>query len=129
MKTILLTLLAGFIFMLPVQARSIVGNWSLTSIQAGGSAARQVTVPVTLNIGRDSKIGGKGGCNSYGGSYFLKKNNRVQFKDIFSTKMFCEATSELENTFFQSLQEVQTAKLKNGKLILENKEKEIVLVF
>ena len=129
MKTILLTLLAGLILMAPIQARSIVGNWSLASMRFGKTEAQMVTIPVTLNISQDSKIGGKGGCNSYGGSYSLQKNNRVQFKDIFSTKMFCEGTSELEDTFFKSLQEANTAKVVNGKLILQNRDKGIILVF
>jgi heat shock protein HslJ len=129
MKTILLTLFASLILIVPVEARSIAGNWSLSSMQFGKSEAQAITVPITLNISQDAKIGGKGGCNSYGGSYLLKKNNQVEFKNIISTKMYCEGTSELEDTFFQSLQGAKTAKIKNGKLILENKEKGILLIF
>ena len=98
-------------------------------MQIGTDEARNIEVPVTLNLTRGNKIRGNGGCNSYGGSYFLRKNNTILFKNIISTKMFCGATSNLEGSFFQGLQAAKTAKVKNGQLYLENREKGIILVF
>lgn len=129
MKRTLFLLFTSLVLAFSVSAQGIVGKWKLSSMQVGKGNNISITAPITLNISQDHKIGGKGGCNSYGGSYSLGKSNKVKFSEIFSTKMFCEGTSATESTFFQSLGESKTAQVKNGKLILQNKEKRISLVF
>lgn len=128
MKKTLLVLFTSLFLGFSVQAQGIVGNWKLSSMKSGKDDI-SIVAPVTLNVSKDKKIGGKGGCNSYGGSYLISKSNKVTFSNIFSTKMFCEGTSELENAFFQNLQEANTMTVKKGKLIVRNKAKGIVLVF
>ncbi len=61
--------------------------------------------------------GGKGGCNSFGSNYKITGSN-ISFKNIFSTKMFCEQYQEQENRFFSQLEKVNRYELKDGKLLL-----------
>lgn len=83
--------------------------------------------PITLNIVKD-KIGGNGGCNSYGGS-FSQTGKTVKFSDIFSTKMWCEDSSPTESKYFAALEKSVNFELKDDELILTDAKKENRLVF
>ncbi len=61
--------------------------------------------------------GGKGGCNSFGSNYKINGSS-ISFKNIFSTKMFCETYQEQENKFFSQLEKTNRYELKDGKLFL-----------
>ena len=68
-------------------------------------------VEVTLIFGSDGSIGGNGGCNSYGGSYEANAaDGSIQFREIFSTEMFCEgnSASQIEAIFFEALNDAQS---------------------
>ncbi len=127
MKKTFLGLMASLIFTFSIQAQGIVGNWKLTSMTVGEKPVSMVA-PITLNL-KDTRIGGKGGCNSFGGSYSLKKPNRVEFSDMVSTKMYCEGASDIEQIYFSSLNHANTISVKKGELIIQNKKKGIILVF
>jgi heat shock protein HslJ len=64
-----------------------------------------------------NSAGGKGGCNSFGSSYTVSKR-QISFKNIFSTKMFCEKFQAQEDAFFRQLEKVNRFDVKNGKLLL-----------
>lgn len=58
---------------------------------------------ITLNINEGGKLGGKSGCNVYGGSYGFE-NDTLKISDVFSTMMACdEMTMKFEQTFYQTL--------------------------
>lgn len=71
--------------------------------------------------------GGKGGCNSFGSSITVN-GNLISFKNIFSTKMYCEGVQQTENAFFKQLGMVNHFDIK-GKLLLLFHDKELVLEF
>ncbi len=49
----------------------------------------------TLTLGNDAKFTATTDCNSMGGSYFTTKGGyEIVFKDIYSTKMYCEGSQE-----------------------------------
>jgi heat shock protein HslJ len=127
MKKIFLGLITIFIFTFSIQAQGFVGKWKLTSMTVEGNEI-SIVAPITLNL-KDNRIGGSGGCNSYGGGYLLKKSNKVEFTNLISTKMYCEGVSDLESIYFGSLLKANKMQIKNGKLIIQNKAKNIVLVF
>lgn len=108
------------------KAVSIIGKWQLVSMKRDGKSLPLIGKAITLNIDKN-KIGGNGGCNSYGGS-FSQKGKEVTFSDIFSTKMWCD-NSPTENLYFQTLEESVNYELKNGQLILTDEKKENTLVF
>lgn len=70
-------------------------------------------------------VGGKGGCNGFGGDLEIN-GNEIKISRIISTKMFCEATSEIENKFFTKLAEAERYEIKDGKLFLSNGEKKLL---
>jgi heat shock protein HslJ len=47
----------------------------------------------------NGKVSGNLGCNSFGGDYEMK-GNTVVFGSIFSTEMYCDATSTQEQAVF-----------------------------
>lgn len=73
---------------------------------------------ITLNINEDGKLGGKSGCNVYGGSYGFE-NDVLKISDVFSTMMACdEMTMQFEQTFHKVLSDTTEFTEENGKLTL-----------
>lgn len=103
---------------------SLFGSWQLNSFESDKKVFSW-TNEVFLNVEKD-KIGGNGGCNSYGGNVAVKSNT-IKFSNIFSTKMFCEGS--IENQYFAALEKVTNFQLKNSQLILSDKTKRTVLIF
>lgn len=64
-----------------------------------------------------NSVGGNGGCNVFGGSYELNGNG-LKIGGVYSTKMFCDATSEIENKFLGNLERVTRYEIRGGKLFL-----------
>ena len=111
-----------------IQAQSIVGSWTVTSIIIESDMAYPIIVPVTLNVAENRKISGNGGCNGYSGNYSFKnptkafkKTKKIKFSDIVSTKMFCQSASNTENAFFRSLREAATVVFKKEELVIKNR--------
>ena len=83
---------AGTLMMVKVQPASapeapeVSGNaYRVTAI---GGAPVKGTRPLKITFGEDGRVGGFGGCNSYGGS-FKEMNARLTFGDLISTMMAC----------------------------------------
>lgn len=49
-------------------------------------------------------------------------------KDLFSTKMFCQDSNAAESAYMQALNQVNEAKMSEGKLQLFNRD-QLLLVF
>ena len=64
-----------------------------------------------------STVGGNGGCNGFGGN-LVKNGSKIKISQIISTKMFCEATSDVENKFLGNLDRVTKYQITGGKLFL-----------
>lgn len=71
--------------------------------------------------------GGNGGCNSFGSNTSMEEN-KISFKNIFSTKMYCEAVQQTENTFFNLLGKVNRFEIKDKQLLLYL-DKDVLLEF
>ena len=72
-----------------------------------------------------NSAGGNGGCNSFGSNYIVNEQ-QLDFKNIFSTKMFCEQFQSQENNFFKQLELVNRYDVKDGKLLC-TKDNELLL--
>jgi heat shock protein HslJ len=104
------------------------GKWQLVSMKLGNNLPiKSFVKPITLNIDKD-KIGGNGGCNSYGGS-FSQTGNTVKFSDIFSTKMWCDGSSPTESIYFDALGKSVNYELNDDELILTDAKKDNFLIF
>jgi len=81
-------------------APGIVGpEWVATDIAGGGVGDAQIT----LTLEAAGRAGGRGGCNSYGGSYTLS-GTALHFGPMAATKMACApALMDREQRYFNAL--------------------------
>lgn len=104
------------------------GKWQLVSMKLGKAMPiKNFVNAITLNIDKD-KIGGNGGCNAYGGS-FSQTGKTVRFSEIFSTKMWCEGSSPIENKYFDALGKSINFEMDGDELILTDAKRENQLIF
>ncbi|WP_405609963.1 META domain-containing protein [Polaribacter sp. Asnod1-A03] len=75
----------------------------------------------------DNRITGFGGCNTINGEYTLKEGNKIEFKKMFSTKMFCPNTDESE--FLKALNSVDNYTIKDDVLSLNVGKRAPLAVF
>jgi heat shock protein HslJ len=70
----------------------------------------------------ENRISGKGGCNNYFGSINLQFDNAwggsMQFSKIGSTMMACPEHMDLEQKFYQLLEQVDKFEIKGNQLRL-----------
>ena len=102
-------------------------KWSLKKIYADGI---EETVNTKAFIRFDkgkSSAGGNGSCNNFGSSPTIN-GNEVSFKNVFSTKMYCEQVQQIESKFLGSLGKVTRYEIKDKSLFLY-KDKELLLEF
>lgn len=98
--------------------------WRLTAIDGASVNAGKTFIKFDET---KKSVGGNGGCNGFGGN-LVKNGNQIKISEIISTKMFCEATQEIENKFLGNLDRVTKYEIRNGRLFLYAGE-EIVLEF
>lgn len=95
-------------------------KWTLTSfgpIENPTSVIEGTTI--TLEFIREGKIGGKGGCNSYGGDYQIQAES-LSLTRIISTKRACIAQNVMqqEQRYFEALGSVGRFKLSDTQLTI-----------
>ena len=71
------------------------------------------------------KVSGKGGCNSYSGSYNINEDSGISVSQVISTKMFCEGTRE--NDYFKALESANMVTVEKEKLVLFKDAREILV--
>lgn len=102
-------------------------KWKLKKIHNAGTV-EAVTNKSFIKFTQSTKsAGGNGGCNAFGSSVTVL-GNTVSFKDIFSTKMYCEGVQQMEDDFFKQLQKVNRFEIKD-KVLLLYMNKELLLEF
>lgn len=80
--------------------QEVYGSWLAEDIEGGGVIDNAQT---TLEIGRDGRAGGHGGCNSYGGEVTID-GDRISFGRMAATMMACaEAVMNQEGKFHDAL--------------------------
>lgn len=103
-------------------------NWQLQSMNGNAVDASQFPQGIpNATFSTDNKIMGKGGCNSYNGSYNLNEEMGLNVSNVISTKMACDAMAG-ETEFFEALNKVNMSKIDPDKLTLMTDVAE-VLVF
>lgn len=102
-------------------------KWSLKKIHDN---AKEETVNTKAFIRFDKEkqsAGGNGSCNSFGSTVTIN-GNELSFKNIFSTKMYCEQVQQIENNYLGSLEKVTRYEIKGKSLFLYN-DKDLLLEF
>jgi heat shock protein HslJ len=102
-------------------------NWSLQKIYTE-NGAEEVNTKAFIKLDEEKKqAGGNGSCNTFGSSFIIT-NNEISFKNIFSTKMYCEGVQQTENTFFKQLEKVNRFEVKDKRLLFY-RDNQILLEF
>ena len=102
-------------------------KWSLKKIISNGNE-EIVTTEAFIRFDKEKgSAGGNGSCNSFGSTATIN-GNEVSFKNIFSTKMYCEQVQQIENKFLGSLEKVTRYEIKSRSLFLYS-DKDLLLEF
>ena len=94
------------------------GEWKLKSYNFRQKIAFPIDkMNITLNIKEDS-LGGRSGCNIYGGSYSIDEGN-LKVGNLISTMMACEEPAmQFEQIFASTLQSATEFSVINGQLTI-----------
>ncbi len=90
----------------------IGSNWQLAELDGAAIGGETVS---TLEISAD-RVGGKGGCNTYGGNLETTPTG-VRITQTVSTMMACPGLDQ-EQAFFAALEETRNFVVSNGDLQL-----------
>ena len=102
-------------------------KWLLKKIYTGDNIENVQTKAFIRFIKENNSAGGNGSCNSFGSTASVSENN-ISFKNVFSTKMYCEEVQKIENSFLGSLEKINRFEIK-GKTLLLYYDKEMLLEF
>ena len=102
-------------------------KWSLKKIYTDVGTENVQTKAFIKFVELNKSAGGNGSCNSFGSSITIN-NNEISFKNIFSTKMYCEEVQKTEDSFFKQLEKATRFEIKSNILSLYQGEK-ILLEF
>ena len=77
-------------------------KWLLQKVQTE-KGLEKVNTKAFLQFDKEKgSAGGNGSCNRFGGNAVIE-GNTIKFSNIFSTKMYCEAVQQTENSFLMHL--------------------------
>ncbi len=102
------------------QDLSLKGTWKVSKLFGIDSLLKSPTLTIDLYA---KKISGNAGCNNYGASFSIDKE-QIKIETPFATKMYC-THMHIEKAFFDCLQNTYSYKIEDGMLKLfssENKE-------
>jgi len=118
----------------PALPQELAGNWQLTSMGVQeGTAITYPTTVITLVFNPDATVSGNGGCNNYNGPYTLTgavtdKGSGITIGPLTSTKMYCQTTSEQENTYMNMLEDTMAYDVDSAtKLVLTGKSQNVLI--
>jgi heat shock protein HslJ len=102
-------------------------KWLLQKIHTE-NGMEEINTKAFIKFNKEKKsAGGNGSCNTFG-SNFTISDNTISFKNIFSTKMYCEGVQKTEDSFFNQLEKVNRFEVKDKTLVLYQGD-DILLVF
>jgi heat shock protein HslJ len=102
-------------------------KWSLKKIYTDGTE-ESINTKAFIRLDKEKgSAGGNGSCNGFGSTATVS-NNEMSFKNIFSTKMYCEQVQSIENKFLGSLEKVTRYEIKDRSLLLYS-DKNLLLEF
>ncbi len=102
-------------------------EWRLVRLDGKDAVAVGDGKVPTIQFDENGRAQGFGGCNRFSGSYKVEGTN-LKLGPLASTKMFCAAGSEQEDSYFKALDAATTFKVKGATLKLL-KDKEVLAVF
>jgi len=104
------------------QGFSLKGKWKVSKLVGIDSLSKSPILNIDLEA---KKISGNAGCNNYGVSFSIDKE-QIKFETPFATKMYC-TNMNIEKAFFECLQNTSNYKFVNGDLTFFSKDSEVLL--
>lgn len=102
--------------------RLFTTQWQLKVIYKNKEAAYIYTNAFIRFDETQKRVSGNGSCNSFGGAVTIA-DNKLQFGNLFSTKMYCEAVQGIETDFFAALGKITRYELKQNCLLMYQGDK------
>ena len=97
-------------------------QWQLKVIYKNKEAAYIYTNAFIRFDDTQKRVSGNGSCNSFAGAVSIA-DNKLQFGNLFSTKMYCEAVQGIETDFFAALGKITRYELKQNCLLMYQGDK------
>jgi heat shock protein HslJ len=92
-------------------------KWTLKKIYTE-EGVREVSTNAFIRFDKEkNSAGGNGSCNTFGSNTNIN-GTELSFKNIFSTKMYCEGVQALEDLFFRQLEKIIRFEITGNKLLL-----------
>jgi heat shock protein HslJ len=102
-------------------------KWSLKKIYTNNKE-EVVNTKAFIRFDKEKgSAGGNGSCNSFGSAATIAAN-QLGFKNIFSTKMYCDQVQQIENKYLGHLGKITRYEIRGKNLLLYN-DKELMLEF
>jgi heat shock protein HslJ len=99
-------------------------HWNLATLAGDAIRLPEGVENPYINLLEGDRISGFGGCNKLMGTVKMDGSS-ISFPGLGSSKMFCEKTQALENSFMTALRATNSFKLDGDKLTLLDKSKEL----
>lgn len=101
-----------------VSVDMIKGKWVLQSLEGNPVQMPEgIELPYLSIDSTGENLSGYGGCNRIFGTMKVS-NDSISFPGLAATRMYCEATQKIENSFLEVLNATRTYTLKNDELVL-----------
>lgn len=109
----------------PAKGDELIGpRWNLSTIAGEAIRLPEGVENPFLGLTADNGVHGYTGCNKLMGTAKIDGSS-LSFPGVGGTKMFCERTKDVEDAFLTALRSTNSYKLKDGRLILLDKSKEL----
>ena len=94
-------------------------TWKLERLNVNGQLAPPPEGRTyTVVFHSEGQIGGKSGCNGYGGTYKVKSGKKMEIEINLSTYVLCPEDESLENLYQSLLRNTEKYEIDGGKLLL-----------
>src|SRR5438552_4190279 len=100
-------------------------KWLLKNIYDSGKEEAINTKAFIRFDKEKGSAGGNGSCNSFGSTASVN-GSELSFKNIFSTKMYCDQVQQVENKYFGKLEKVNRFEIKEKELVLYHDQEKLL---
>lgn len=106
----------------------IFGEWFVTHLYEAPIPAFEPTRHPRISFDEEGfsglgNVAGFGGCNTLGGA-FVRRADRLSFRELYSTRVHCPGLSDFESEFFEGLELVTRWEMDGNTLIFHTEYRE-----
>lgn len=97
---------------------SLAGTQWVLQAMPGWEMGKVAQVP-TLVFQSETKVGGRAGCNSWGGAY-EHRGAKIRFSEMMMTEMACEYGMDVEQLYVRALEKTRGINVTGNTLVLSD---------